>query len=336
MKKIFISVFIILFLGFVALYLIGSQGNHPKNLLFQVKSYETRDYKPSDTLVVMTYNIGYLSGMTNNLPVERTSELFESNSAKAIALINQIRPDIIGFQEIDFGSARSYGQHQLDTLAIRTGFSYAYQSINWDKKYVPFPYWPVSRHFGRMLSGQAILSALPIRNDSTVVLIKPENTSFLYDAFYLERLVQMCDVDAEGVLIKVINLHLEAFHEETRVRQAQVVKALFETYAERMPVLMIGDFNSRPPSEVENSGAMKVIMGSKHIASAVSPSAYGQHSTAYFTFSSGEPDQMIDYILYNQNFIDMVETRVVTEAGDISDHFPLMMKFTVKAETDSK
>ena len=50
---------------------------------------------------IVTYNIGYLSGMTNNLSVETPKELFDTNLNKVLQETQTINPDIIAFQEID-------------------------------------------------------------------------------------------------------------------------------------------------------------------------------------------------------------------------------------------
>ena len=185
-----------------------------------------------------------------------------------------------------------------------------------------------------MLSGQAVLSMLPMVSESTVTLIKPINTSFVYNAFYIDRLVQVCDlILAPGDTIRVMNLHLEAFDKETRLAQAETVKELFESYSDQLPVLLIGDFNSQP-AYLQPDDAMNVIMSASHIRSAVDSLAYQNSPTSFNTFTSRQPYQMIDYILYNENFIASVEQSVISETGEVSDHLPVLMKFVLKGEND--
>jgi endonuclease/exonuclease/phosphatase family metal-dependent hydrolase len=124
--------------------------------------YDAPPASPTDTLTVVTYNIGYLSGMTNNQPVDRTEVLFEENMDAATDLLCGAGADAIAFQEIDFEARRSFDVQQLDALAERCGFSTSATTINWDEQYVPFPSANPLMHFGRTLSGQAVLSRFPI------------------------------------------------------------------------------------------------------------------------------------------------------------------------------
>jgi len=336
MARIIITLLFFVTLGITSLFIVASEGNLEKDQHFSTTQYDSKikQFERSDTLSVVTFNIGYLSGMTNNLAVERVEELYHQNLSVALKTLERIEADMIGLQEVDFGSQRSFMYNQLDSLALQLDYPYAYRSVNWDKKFVPFPYWPLGHQFGKMLSGQAILSMFPVVNPQTITLIKPINTSFVYNAFYIDRLVQVCDlVLAPGDTIRVMNLHLEAFDKETRLAQAETVKQLFESYSDQLPVLLIGDFNS-PPEYLQPDDAMSVIMSAKHIRSAVDSLTYESSPASFNTFNSREPYQMIDYILYNENFITSVGQSVISETGEISDHLPLLMKFVLRGEND--
>jgi len=333
MKKLFLLLLLVIILFPIILFLYGRRSTldsseYLKLRTFDLPSFQNRKLAQTDTLTIVTYNIGYLSGMTNNLPLDREETLFKNNLHKTIALFSEVEPDIIGFQEIDMGAERSYNYNQVDSLAIALGFPNVYQSVNWDKNYVPFPYWPPSKQFGRMVSGQAVFSKFPILDHESIILEKPINASFLYNNFYLDRIVQITQQKIGKDTVCVMNLHLEAFDKETRVAQAKLVKELFEKYAKDQPVLLIGDFNSKPEYVDEDDG-INEIMTAQDIASAIDHAQYLNDSTASYTFSSGKPYQMIDYILYNQQFIKPVSAEVLSEAGEISDHLPLMMKFVI-------
>jgi len=49
-------------------YYWGSGGSLNQNQLHQEISLKADQRQSSDTFSIMTYNLGYLSGMTNNLP----------------------------------------------------------------------------------------------------------------------------------------------------------------------------------------------------------------------------------------------------------------------------
>ncbi len=334
MKKLIFTAIILILIITSGFFFYSKRPNLDVDEYNVLNKYENVYASPSDTLTISTFNIGYLSGMTNNLPMDRQYSLFQNNMNKAISVFKALESDIVAFQEIDFDSDRSWNIDQLEVLTEALTIPEAYKSINWDKKYMPFPYWPPSQQFGKVISGQATLSKYPIKHYKTVILPEPDEKSFLYDAFYLDRLVQETDLIIGDRAIKVLNVHLEAFDETCRVIQAEIVKSIFEEYANYMPVILLGDFNSSPYFEKKENKAMEVIMRSKYIKSAITNKMYLEEPKDYYTFSSIDPYTMIDYILYNENFIECLEARVVKEAGQVSDHLPVTGKFRLFAEID--
>ncbi|MEO9869787.1 endonuclease/exonuclease/phosphatase family protein [Ekhidna sp.] len=279
------------------------------------ESIESRD----STLKVMTFNIGYLSGMTNNLSIHRESQFFADQLMQAKNLIKVANANVVSFQEIDFGASRSFHVDQLDSIASAGKFVSGYKSINWDKKYVPFPYWPPSNHFGQMLSGQAILSRYPIETDTTIILNPNLSAPAYYRAFYLNRLLQIAEINFRGSQVKIMNVHLEAFDKKTRLKQLEIVKREFEKYASQQPVLLMGDFNSEVPDRSAERDAIDLLMEAKWITSAIPFDQELENRT----FSSEHPVRMIDYIFYNKNYFRCIDAKVLNEAGPISDHLPL-------------
>lgn len=326
-KKVLGGTFLLI-IAIVAFYFTASSSRESESQSHQLIEFENPAQRVPDTLVAMTYNIGYLSGMTNNRAVPRTQALYEENLKQAQYLLATLAPDVIGFQEIDYASNRSFEVNQLTELADAGRFSHALKSINWDKRYVPFPYWPPKHHFGKMLSGQSIATHGELTQDRVVTLPKPINAPFYYKAFYLDRLVQLADWKVGGTTIKVLNVHLEAFDQETRIAHAEAVKQLYDLYAQTMPVLLLGDFNS-PPAIKEGRDGMDIIMSAENIASAITDASYQANPAAYHTFSSGAPTEMIDYILYNPSHIIPIAA-YVPDAGEVSDHLPVVFEFQLK------
>jgi len=326
---------IIVLIGLVVVfYFWGSSSNYfEKDYNKTVTFYKNPPKTDHDTLMVLTYNIGYLSGMTNNLPVERPESLYADNLKNAISLFNKLDPDFIGFQEIDFNAERSFSINQFRKIAMGAHYNYGAKAVNWDKKYVPFPYGLPSVNFGQVYSGQAILSKYPIVDNEREVLIKPENNPFYYNAFYLDRVAQIAKIKLNKTDLIIINVHLEAFDVPTREKQAITLLKIYRKYADDYPVLIIGDFNSTPPNashpyEIEETIAL--ILSEPGIKSAISDSLYLATETQQFTFNSRNPDIKIDYIFYNSARIKEIDARVVGEANEISDHLPLEMHFVLK------
>jgi endonuclease/exonuclease/phosphatase family metal-dependent hydrolase len=74
--------------------------------------------------------------------------------------------------------------------------------------------------------------------------------------------------------VKVINAHLKAFDEGSRIIQAKEVRDLYEKYAFEIPVILLGDFNSAPFFEMSENRAMEVIMKAKDIKLVISKTMY--------------------------------------------------------------
>ncbi len=285
---------------------------------------------------IVSYNIGYLSGLTNNTANKPDQSFFEQNLQRAIAAIQAVAPDVVGLQEVDFDAKRSYETNQAETIAQSLGMKASAIAVSWDKNYLPFPYWPPAAHFGRILSGQALLSRYPIERNSRIVLERVDDKPFIYKAFYLERLAQVSQVSLDGQPLVVINVHLEAFDEPTRVRQTQFVRSLAEDYAQTFPVIVIGDFNSalNRPTFVTADGetygetqfSIKEMLASEQFASAVPEAEWN----SALTFPSDRPEYKLDYMFYTPKTIEVLDAQVLSAAGEASDHLPVMAQFRFK------
>ncbi|WP_439130588.1 endonuclease/exonuclease/phosphatase family protein [Polaribacter sp.] len=270
---------------------------------------------------IVTYNIGYLSGMTNNLPIEKTRALFDDNLQKVTSEIIKVNPDIIAVQEIDFDASRSYNINQEKEIAS-LGYGFTARVINWDKRYVPFPYWPFSMHFGKVVSGQSIFSKYPLKAHQRNVLHRVADASFHRDAFYLERLAQVVKVDLKGKEVILINVHLEAFDKKTRALQFKEVLAIFNQYKNSYPTILLGDFNSQARdknAEIQKLLAMQGVGSAAFNASDIKN-----------TFNSKLPVERIDYIFYTKNSINYISGKVLNQFKQASDHLPVYMQFSLK------
>lgn len=315
-------------------YFWGTSGSYSK----QKYAYIENDYEQEglqvmppaakDSYTIVSYNLGYLSGLANNTTIETDKAFFDANQQRVIAALQSIEPDIIAFQEVDFDSKRSYGVDQARVIAL--GLDPVYFgaiAISWDKNYVPFPFWPPSAHFGKILSGQAVLSRYPIKKNSRIVLEKVASNPFYYNAFYLDRLAQVSQIALSGQTLVVISVHLEAFDEPTRISQTRFVRSLAEDYAKTYPVIVLGDFNSSPDRAEETEFSIKEMAASEQFVSVVPVEAWGK---AAATFPSDQPEYKLDYIWYTPSTIEALGTEVVSAAGEASDHLPLMMTFRLK------
>ncbi|HHP7238189.1 endonuclease/exonuclease/phosphatase family protein [Longibacter sp.] len=328
LRRILFSVLAVVAVG-AGLWFWASSGTLSSDELAQTRTYAEAD-SVSDTLSVMTYNIGYLSGMTNNLPVERDRALFDSNLASAIDMLDRVDPDVIAVQEIDFDAGRSFHVHQLDTLARRLSYLTAAQAVNWDVRYLPFPYgWP-SVHFGRVLSGQAILSRYPIVDHRRQVLAKTSRP-YVSRVFYLDRLAQVADVVIGSDTLSIVNVHLEAFEQPVRETQAAEVRELVAPLlASGRPVLLVGDFNAVPDDASDET--LRRVTSGLSLNRAMPDTT--QHAG---TYPGDDPKRLIDHIFYATERIVPIGTRIDCGPPDAppSDHCAVTMTFRLSADENN-
>ena len=329
-KKIVFTIALFFSLFFIVFFIWASGSSVPvKEYSGYLKQNSDKSQALSDTFSLITYNIGYLSGMTNNLAVERSEDLFTENMISLQSFLKEREADIVLFQEIDFDSKRSFQVNQFEEIARGIGFSQGAYAVNWDKKYVPFPYWPVSTHFGEILSGQAVITNSHLLSNERLVLPRSIENSFLYNAFYLDRLAQIVWLKFENDSLLLINVHFEAWDVATREKQAKIVIDLFDRYADNYPVILAGDFNSIPPynQDAVAENTIRLIVEHPLISSAINALRYDKSPNSYFTFNSESPYEKIDYIFYNHKYLQCIDSQVLYPEKIISDHLPMEAMF---------
>ena len=321
LKSLFYLLLLFLFL-FTGFYFWASSPNLSREEYAIIESSDPAAAPSNDSVFsVLTYNIGYLSGMTNNLPVEKPRSLYEKNLLKVLAELKAVNADILAFQEIDYHSKRSYFINQQSEIA-ELAYPFAGKCINWDKRYVPFPYYPFSMHFGQMLSGQSVLSKYPILEQERIELVRNVSQPFYSDRFYLDRLAQVVRLRLGKQMLVLINVHLEAFDKDTRLQQTRRVRELYLKYYKEFPTILLGDFNS-DPEELDPS--IQLILDLPKTGNA----AFGNAGKEK-TYSSREPTKRLDYIFYNTEFIQELGGKVLREFQEASDHLPVLMQFKFK------
>jgi len=319
--KILIKLILFFLILLITFFFWGSSSVHPVKENNIIIKTNTKNSVTNDSVFsIATYNIGYLSGMTNNLPVPKPKSLFNANLTQVKHVLKSLNIDILAFQEIDFAASRSYDVNQQLEIA-KLGYPYVGQAVNWDKRYLPFPYWPISLQFGRIYSGQSVLSKFPITTQDRIVLKPVTGAPFYRTAFYLDRLAQVDKINVNGKTIVIINVHLEAFDKPTRTIQTKKILHIYNRYKNTYPTLLVGDFNS--DAKFTNASIAPII-NAQNIGIAAYKLPYPN------TFSAVKPIKRIDYIFYNKNFIKAISSRVITEMGDASDHLPAMMVFKLK------
>lgn len=272
-----------------------------------------------DSFTIMTYNLGYLSGMTNNSTFP-TEDLITINQNHVASEVNKLKCDIVAIQEIDYDADRSYNRDQTEIISGKK-YKYHANAVNWDVRYVPFPYWPPSANFGQVVSGQTIFSKYKLFDHERIALSRVDSEPFWRDAYYLDRLAQIVRVEIGGKELVVINVHLEAWDLPTRIKQQKEVIELWNKYVDDYPLILLGDFNS--DQQDENPTIVELLeLDGIHTANL-------QGEDYERTYPSNDPIERLDYIFYNDK-VKCNSSKVLPEFGQASDHLPMMMNFSFK------
>ncbi|MGF1510574.1 MAG: endonuclease/exonuclease/phosphatase family protein [Myxococcota bacterium] len=292
----------------------------------------------TSTLTVVVWNIawGYGRGSEGSGDSKPPSH-FEATLARMADVLTQSRADIALLQEVDFDSQRSGGIDQARRLAELAGFPFIAPAVSWRANYVPFPYWPPSNHFGRVISGGAILSRLPIETNDITLLPKPDDNLVVYNWFYLFRYHQRVRVRWSGAPIVVYNAHLEAFDGTNRQAQARAWVEVLNRESGDL-TLVGGDFNAIPPESMTRSNfadmpkisyetdrTVPLIRGAKGLRDTVPSEAFLERPSAYFTYPAHDPNRKLDHLMVTGDF-RVISARVMQEAGGVSDHLPLLVR----------
>jgi len=236
-------------------------------------------------------------------------------------------------QEIDFASSRSGHIDQAICSAEKDGYPYYAEASSWTANYIPFPYWPLTNHFGRISSGGAVLSRFPITKNEVTLLKKPDSQPWWYNLFYLHRYFQKVSIEINEREFKFVNLHLEAF--DTDDRQRQIQKLVAEIKDEKIDFIT-GDFNMLPPSALkrskffnednyENDPSYENMLKAG-LVEVIPDEIYAKDESVYFTFPAWKPDRRLDYIWYRPE-LKMMKAEVLNSAS--SDHLPLRATFQI-------
>ena len=215
----------------------------PTGSFVRLRPTQDDDAKGPETLRIVTYNIGYASGEKNNVGNTLTKQEVVRNLSQIIDSLKNLDADVVGLQEVDSYSKRTFDIDQLKWISESLGLPHVACVTTWNVTYLPWPYWPPRLHYGRIVSGQAILSRFPIKAHEIIPFEKPKANSFWYNLFYLDRVVQKVTIDLGDEEISVWHTHLEAFDHAARREQAE---KLAERVAKDLTPLkwILGDLNS--------------------------------------------------------------------------------------------
>jgi len=230
----------------------------------------------------MTYNIRHGVGMDRVLDLERTARVIE------VAI-----PDIVVLNEMDDGTARSFGVFQADSLGQRLNMHSRFgRSIDYDG--------------GQY--GNALLSKFPILDFKIIDLS--------IDSLLEGRSVFLATLDLQPDTLFVMGTHLGLQTIEQHKQVSQILSYLPQTAS----LILAGDFNFEPDSEMYQ-------MICRHLEDGLLKT----NPSTENTFPANQPDRRIDYIFIGRNIAPTGAPKVKTvEISTASDHLPQVLEFVIK------
>jgi endonuclease/exonuclease/phosphatase family metal-dependent hydrolase len=178
---------------------------------------ESRDDEPvSEEIVVGSYNIRHGTGNDEKLDLNRTGNVIASMDC-----------DIVGVQEVDFGTTRSGGINQTSSLGRQLGMYGAFGKF---------------MDFQKGQYGIAVFSRLPVRETWAIPLPDGEEPRSALGIRVQTRLNQF---------FTATSVHFDWIDDDkARFEQATALIAALQELQE--PVLVLGDFNDQPDSRTMN------------------------------------------------------------------------------------
>jgi endonuclease/exonuclease/phosphatase family metal-dependent hydrolase len=168
------------------------------------------------TLRVATYNVHGCVGTSRERSEGRIAEVIESMCV-----------DVVGLQELDMGRTRSAGVDQAKLIAQQLGWHHLFESA----------IRVVDEHYGI-----AILSRYPLTHRRTISL-PGEGSWYCRET----RVALWAEAETPTGAVQIINAHFGLGRVE-RLVQARHISGLLEAAPLNEPLVLLGDFNSRPSS----------------------------------------------------------------------------------------
>jgi len=293
--------------------------------------------KAKSTLKVVTYNIAHGQGFKNHASDWRDENRTRQKMTEVTTALKTIDADVVFLQEVDLNSNRTHRIDQAKWLVDALGYSYWACAPIWEKNYVPYPFWPIKHHIGEVKTANCILSKYPLSNHERFVFDKPQSNPFWFNWGYIDRGAQRVNAQIFGKIITLVNIHFEDQDEEAREKQAKDMVLWLKTSKD--PLVLGGDFNAPLHDTAQKSNladdsilnyksdeTLKIVLDAFQDETLdIALNAQAANKNAVFTFPSHAPNRKIDH-LFALNGAKVISGRVVTEAGDASDHLPVLIE----------
>jgi len=294
--KIGTSVLVLSVLVGSGLYLWGNSESMSEETTVQKSTYGAEyGSAEKDTFTVMTYNLGPSLEKTTDGSQTTSNGVLSADGDQTTELISEVKPDIIGLQNVGLRRTGPDTPPPLERIATRLGIPEAIQSPDKHRRFLPW---------GSDGLGQAILSRFPIRR----YLGKSSEQSFWRAPLGTDSFVQIAALDVGGWPLIVMNVQLSKVDPQVRKKQVLTIMELYGRLSEQtFPILVIGTFNSlmpaASPSSSASTGAMGLLLKRTDLQPVLSSETAQLSGKPVATFPADRPTKKIDYILHNPEYV---------------------------------
>ena len=260
--------------------------------------------KSSDnTIRLMTYNSYYCKG--NNGDASKNG-FTAQNTANFARVIKGLSPDMISIQELDWHASDRGNRELLNDIATATG-------EKWKVVFGQAADYAGGKIGPGLLIKESALSRLGFKNVTTVPIAGKEKRILIIAEF--EKFV-------------FIATHLDT-DDTQRAASARTIIDEADVFMNKKPVFLAGDLNDSPAWT--GGGAAFPILKEKFVIKSATEGTL-----------PAQPNQNIDYILYDANgtdFINFEESHVVKSflfgsslerLDSVSDHYPVILDINLK------
>lgn len=237
------------------------------------------------TFKVLSYNIHHANppSVSDKIDLEAIAKVINDSGA-----------DLVGLQEVDVNTIRSgKSSNQAEDLGKMTGMHVFFSK-------------GIDYQGGEY--GTAILSRYPIKEAERFEL--PDLEGLKAEP----RTLAVVTVEVEGKWVKFANTHLDYTNAENNLLQVNKILEIFE--GEKLPVILVGDFNALPES------ASIQLLDQHFIRSCTVDCG--------FTIPQVQPNRTIDFIMASKDAPLKVIGHEVIDEPYASDHLPVLAVYQMK------
>ena len=234
---------------------------------------------PATSLRVMSYNIHHC-----NPP----SEPGEIDVEAVVQTIREADPDLLALQEVDVNTDRSGNMDQARTIAEALEMKY---------------YFGKAIDFDGGAYGVAILSKYPIRDEVTYALPTQDGSG---GEPRVLATVRVKLPKRRNVIFASTHLNAQSENDSRKLQMRRIAEVALQ---EDLPMVIAGDFNAEPGSEIINIMDSFLQRSCNECAS---------------TIPVNKPERAIDFIAFRPGLDFEVVSHVVIQETYASDHLPVL------------